>query len=120
MNYQIQGLTIAITNMEAMLDFYMHVFDMTFIERKMNENRLYSTVWSGLDLLFCPADLARINANQNRHQMDIIVEDLKKVIDVAIEFGGKMMGEIVEDENSKSVGIYDPDGNSILFVEMKS
>lgn len=119
MNYQIQGLTMAITNMEAMLDFYMHVFNMTFIEKKMNENHLYSTVWSGLDLLFCPAYLAGIKATQNRHQMDIIVENINKVIDKAIEFGGKMMGEVVEDENSKSVGIYDPDGNSILFVEMK-
>ena len=119
MNYQIQGLTMAVTNMEAMLHFYMNVFDMKFRERNMNGKFLYSTVWSGLDLLFCPADIAGIKARQNRHQIDIIVKSVKKVIDTAIEYGGKMMGEIVEDENSKSVGIYDPDGNSILFVEMK-
>lgn len=92
---------------------------MKFIERKINDKLLYSTVWSGLDLLFCPADLAGIEAKQNRHQMDITVENIKKVIDIAITYGGKLMGEVVEDENSKSVGIYDPDGNSILFVEMK-
>ena len=119
MNYQIQGLTMAITNMEAMLDFYMNLFEMKFIEKSMFGTKMYSGIWSGLNLLFCPAELARIAANQNRHQFDIIIENIDAVIVKAEQLGGKKMSEVVEDENSKSVGIYDPDGNSILFVEMK-
>jgi predicted enzyme related to lactoylglutathione lyase len=118
MQYKIQGMTMSITNMETMLDFYMNMFNMTFVEKKMNGNYLYSTTWSGLDLLFIPAELTKIQANQNRHQIDVIVEDIEKVIDTALKFGGRIIGKLVEDENSKSVGVYDPDGNSILFVEM--
>lgn len=118
MNYQIQGMTVAVKNMDAMLDFYMNVFDMTFIEKKLQETALYSSVWSGLNLLFCPASLAKIEAQQNRHQLDIIVDDIQQFITKAVNFGGKLMGDVVENGHSKSVGIYDPDGNSILFVEM--
>ena len=118
MQYKIQGLTMSITNMEAMLDFYMNVFHMTFVEKKINGNYLYSTTWSGLDLLFIPAELTKIQANQNRHQIDVVVDSIESVIEVALQYGGQIIGKLVEDESSKSVGIYDPDGNSILFVQM--
>ena len=118
MKYKIQGITMSITNMQPMLDFYINVFNMTFVEKKINGNYLYSTTWNDLDLLFCPAELTQVQVNQNRHQIDVIVDDIQKVINFALSHGGQMMGKIVENENSKSVGIYDPDGNSILFVEL--
>ena len=120
MNYKIQGITMSITNMKPMLEFYINVFNMTFVEKKINGTYLYSTTWNDLDLLFCPAELTRVQANQNRHQIDVIVDDIQAVINIALNYGGELMGKIVENENSKSVGIFDPDGNSILFVELDS
>lgn len=118
MTYQIQGMTLFVNDMEAMLDFYMNVFEITFIEKKVHETNLYSGVWSGLNILLCPAELTKVTANQNRHQFDIIVEDIQLFIKKAEKFGGKIIGNIVENHHSKSVGMYDPDGNSILFIEM--
>jgi len=118
-DYQIEGMTIAITKMEQMLDFYTNVFKIRFTEKEMYESKLYSGIWGGLNLLFCPAEIAGNTAVQNRHQFEIVVSDLDKIIELTTKYGGKTMGEIVEDEHSWNVGIYDPDKNSILFKQLK-
>ncbi len=119
-NYQITGLTIAVTNMESMLDFYTHIFDIQFVEKEMFGARLYSGQWGGIELLFCPAEIAQNTAKQNRHQFDILVPDLKQLISQSQEYGGQVIGEPLEDEESIRVGIYDPDQNSIVFKQLKS
>jgi len=118
-DYKIEGMTMAITNMEPMLDFYANVFNIEFEEKEMYNSKLYSGVWGGLNLLFCPAEIAGNKAVQNRHQFDIVVSDLPKVVELTAKHGGKPMGEIVEGESAWSIGIYDPDKNSILFKQLK-
>ena len=118
-DYQIEGLTMAITNMEQMLDFYSNVFKIQFEEKEMYDSKLYSGAWGGLNLLFCPAEIAGNTAVQNRHQFDIVISDLKKIVELTTKYGGKPMGEIVKDEYSWSIGIYDPDKNSILFKQLQ-
>ena len=118
-DYKIEGLTIAITNMKQMLDFYSNVFNVKFEAKKMYGTTLYTGVWGGLNLLFCPAEIAGNTAIQNRHQFDITVPDLQSIIGLATKHGGKLMGEIAEDRHSRSIGIYDPDNNSITFKQVK-
>ena len=118
-NFQIEGMTMAITNMSQMLDFYSNVFQVQFEEKDMYDSKLYSGKWGGLNLLFCPADVARNTATQNRHQFDIVVSDIHKTAELAVLHGGEKMGEIVEDEKAWNIGIYDPDKNSILFKQLK-
>lgn len=118
-DYQIEGLTMAITNMEQMLDFYSNTFKIQFAEKEMYDAKLYSGVWGGLNLLFCPAKIARNTADQNRHQFEIVVADLEQIIEVTSKHGGKPIGGMAEDENSRSIGIYDPDNNSMLFKQLK-
>lgn len=118
-DYKIVGMTIAITNMDAMLAFYTAVFDLEFTPLDMYGSKLFSTTWGGLKLLFCPAHIAQNTASQNRHQFDLIVPDLEEIIRRSTLHGGVVMGAINEDLASKSVGIYDPDMNSIAFKEMK-
>ncbi len=119
MDYQITGMTMAIVNMEEMVNFYSHVFGIEFESKEMLGARLYSGVWGGFKLLFCPAELAGNTAKQNRHQFDIVVSDLEEVMALAEKHGGVLMGKVTEDTRSWSIGIYDPDRNSILFKEQK-
>ncbi|MEQ9403966.1 MAG: VOC family protein [Cyclobacteriaceae bacterium] len=116
-NYQIEGLTIAVTNMDQMLEFYSNVFGVEFTEMKMYGTSLYSTEWSGLKLLFCPAEIAGIDANRNRQQFDIRVNTIEQSIDKSLKHNGKMLGELQITEELKTVAVFDPDGNSIVFKE---
>ncbi len=117
--YTLAGLTLATTQMDAMRAFYAQVFQIQFEEVTMSGRSLYSGDWGGLKLLLCPADLAGIQADQNRHQFDIVVFDLSKTIEQALLHGGMQLGEITEDEKAWSVGMYDPDKNSLVFKQMK-
>ena len=117
--YQIEGMTMAITNMKEMVDFYTNIFNLQFEEKEMYGTKLYAGIWGGLKLLFCPAEIAGNTAKQNRHQFDIIVPDLQQLIELTTKHGGKPMSAIVENEHFWSVGIYDPDENSIVFKQLK-
>lgn len=117
MTYQIEGLTIAVTDMPKMLDFYRAVFDISFTEQAMYGAELYSGQWGDMKLLLCPAELAQNTAEQNRHQFDILVDDLDMVLQVAKSHGGQMMSHVTEDGGFRSVGLYDPDRNSMVFKQ---
>lgn len=118
-DYQIEGMTIATTNMGQMLDFYSNTFNITFSEQRINEFKLYAGKWGGMKVLLCPAELAGNKATQNRHQFDVIVPDLEDIITITSKYGGTTMGGKIEDEHAWSIGIYDPDKNSILFKQLK-
>jgi predicted enzyme related to lactoylglutathione lyase len=119
-DYYFEGMTMAINNMDQMLAFYTHTFDIQFLEMEMYGGKLYTGKWGGLKLLFCPATIAQNTAKQNRHQLDIVVVDLDKKIEIAVKYGGKLMGQIAETETSRRVGVFDPDQNSIIFKELKN
>lgn len=118
--YQIEGLTIAIYNMDEMLAFYSNVFSISFEEKEMFGSKLYEGHWGSLKLLFCPAALAGIDVDRNRQQFDIKVLNINSVIETAMQFKGRKMGEIQETSDLKSHAIFDPDGNSIVFKEYKN
>ena len=119
LKYAITGMTIAVTNMEAMLAFYTNVFDIDFTPSDMYNTKLYAGYWAGFNVLFCPAHIAQIFAAQNRHQLEIQVSNIEQAVQLAIQHGGAKMGEVFENEVSKSIGIYDPDRNTILLKEVK-
>ncbi len=118
MNYQLEGLTLAVTRMDDMLAFYKGVFGLEFEAQEMHGFKLYKTEWANLSLLFCPASLAQNTATQNRHQFDIIVSDLDEVVKAAKANHGELMHEPTDMGGVKSVGIYDPDRNSMVFKQL--
>lgn len=115
----IEGMTLAVFKMQRMIAFYANVFGVEFEEKEMLGASIYRATFDHFNLMFCPADIAGINAGQNRHQFDIIVYDLEKTLKKAVEFGGEIIGEIAETESCKCVGIYDPDKNSMVLKERK-
>ncbi len=115
--YKIEGLTIAVVEMQEMLNFYSTVFSIQFEKKEMFGSDLYAGSWGSLQLLFCPASLAGIDVDRNRQQFDIVVESLETVIEVALKSGGRMLGDTQVTDEFKSGSVFDPDGNSIVFKE---
>ncbi|MDN5203029.1 VOC family protein [Fulvivirgaceae bacterium BMA10] len=117
--FTIEGLTMAVTNMEAMVNFYSDVFNVEFRKLDLYGGSLYQTDWGDLQLLLCPSEIAQVSVNRNRHQFDIVVSDLNMIIDKAKQAGGRLMGNVNVHNGQKVVSIFDPDGNSIVFKEKK-
>ncbi|WP_281986942.1 VOC family protein [Aquimarina aggregata] len=115
----ITGFTLAIINMNMMLTFYTDVFQIQFKPMGSSGFTVYHGDWNGIDIQFCPAELANNSAKQNRHQLTIEVDNLRELTNMIKEKGGKIIGEIVDGESEISVGIYDPDGNSLVLKQLK-
>ncbi len=114
---RLERITIAVTDSSAMQEFYSKVFHIKFEVQTVMQHPLYSGSLYGLPILLCPAELAGISAQENRHQLEFAVDDLDEIVTVAQMFGGSLMDEVVEEEGLRSAGIQDPDGNSIVFKQ---
>jgi predicted enzyme related to lactoylglutathione lyase len=111
------GFTIAAHDMPNMVEFYRKVFNVDFSEKTIQGFTLFEGEWLGLNLLICPADFARNTAQQTRHQLDIAVTDFDLIIENVQQFGGSLLGEVTIQEGIRSVGIHDPDQNSMIIME---
>jgi predicted enzyme related to lactoylglutathione lyase len=112
-DYEIEGLTLAVNDMPRMLKFYESVFGISFSERTEFGVKLYSGRWANLNVLFCPTEIAKNKATQNKHQFDILVKDLNSWMKKCTENEGVVFSEVVSSEGILSVSIYDPDKNTI-------
>ena len=116
--YQLTGITIAVSKMEAMLAFYHAVFQIEFSSFAGYGSTLYQGLWEGRKLLFCPANIAKNTALQNRQQFEFLVGNLDQMLFLCTQNGGTPMGAIQIVGNEKSVGVKDPDGNSMVFKQI--
>ena len=108
---EISGITLAVTNMQDMVKFYSKVFGLNFTATDIGDARLYSADWQGRRLLFCPAEIAKNTAKQNRHQFEFYVQDLD-----AIKKKIETSGGTIFDSTGNAISVYDPDMNSMVFT----
>lgn len=113
----ITGMTLAVTQMERMISFYSNVFQLNFEEVKMYGSSLYKTELGGVEILFCPADIAQNTAKQNRHQLNVVVNNLKDALSMVEQHEGSILGEPNKKDGIIEVGIKDPDNNSIVLIQ---
>lgn len=111
-------VTLAAFNIDQMRTFYEHVFNLKFESIQENGIKLEKALWNNIDLYLCPAEIANIRANENRHQFHVRIHDIQKAISAVIENEGKVMSDIYEIENTKMAHIKDPDNNSIVLKEV--
>ena len=116
---RVKGFTLAVTHMEQMVDFYTRVFSISFEAKELYGGTLYFGDWEGIEICLCPASIAQNTAKQNRHQLDVLVENIVKTKRLVQRYGGTSMGAVEEVENTISMGIYDPDNNSLVLKQVK-
>ncbi|MEQ9303733.1 MAG: hypothetical protein RJQ14_07440, partial [Marinoscillum sp.] len=56
-------------------------------------------------------------AKQNRHQLELEVQNLTEVLAKVEKYHGSIMGEPAESEEYLQVGIKDPDNNSLVLKQ---
>lgn len=117
--YEITGLTLAVDSMDLMLDFYTNVFNVNFVNLNIMDAKLHQGQWGHLLLLLCPAEIAEIEAEVNRHQFNLDVNDLDKAVEMVLANGGSVKKESKAVPGMRVITVFDPDGNSIVLREMK-
>jgi catechol 2,3-dioxygenase-like lactoylglutathione lyase family enzyme len=115
---------MAVTHMARMVRFYNTVFESEltpFTPAPFDEKKttFYRGTLAGINLLFCPNDIAGVEATTNRHQFNFVVGDVFLVMQMALQHGGSQIDgpQIVDGVITASVR--DPDGNSIEFIQLK-
>lgn len=117
--FRIGKIAFAITNVDAMVDFYRNVFSINFRAIDIGDGmKLYSGKLGDLNLLLAPNALAGVKAEQSLMQFDVIVADLEVMKARTVRHGGTVREEN-ENERQKIATVVDPDGNTIVLIEEK-
>ena len=118
MTITLENITMAVTNLDEMVVFYNAVFETELHPTEPHPGiRAFSGTIAGIEWVLVPNTVAQVDAQQNRHQLQFMVTDAEKTIERAIANGGTPIDE-AEERNGRIAGsVYDPDGNSLVFVQ---
>lgn len=118
MKVYVDRITVAVNNMPAMVHFYNAVFAAgLMLADPHSEFDFHVGRLGPLELFFCPNSITQIEAEKNRQQLRVVVEDVHEAIAIAVAAGGQKLGEIHVTNGAIVGGISDPDGNSIELIQ---
>lgn len=115
-DFSIERVTLAITDVDAMVRFYESVFQVSFDRVEAFGTTLYEGTAHGLPLRLCPNEIARVDARRSRHQLELVVAELEPVLTRVREAGGTVRDE-GEVAGRRAATVVDPDGNTWVFAE---
>lgn len=119
MDYKLEAMVLAAVNVEPMVDFYTNVFGIEFAAEEVSGHNIYNGKFSGLDFALVPAVLMKMEGIKNPTHYDVYVSNLEEGIELAEKHGGKTNGKLGESDTERAIGIYDPDGNFMVFKQRK-
>jgi catechol 2,3-dioxygenase-like lactoylglutathione lyase family enzyme len=115
---RIDRITIAVENMDAMVQFYNAVFDTRLMAvGPQNIPEFYKGRLGEVDLLFCPNSVVEVVAEKNRQQFRFVVDDLEAILVKVGQAGGRTLDDSIRNGTLKVCGVEDPDNNTIEFVQ---
>lgn len=117
MSIKLSELVIACFNMDKMLAFYQNIFDIPFKTVKIPQGSIYLGSIDDIQITLCPASMADIKANENRHQLTFLVANISNCIRKIEGYGGSFINELDEANDCLQIAIRDVDGNSILLKQ---
>ncbi len=118
MSIQLENITLAAEDIEEMVRFYDAVFYCNLMPyQPFGDVNGYRGTLAGIEFVLVPNQIAQVDARQNRQQLQFAVDDVEAMIDRAIASGGNPLDEAEVRRGRMSGAVFDPDGNSIVFVE---
>ena len=117
-NFTLEGLTIAVNNMEAMVKFYNSIFRSDLRPIDIGDGlKMYKGSFLGLSILLCPNSLAGVKAEQNRQQFKITVDNIESFFTKVESIGDYIKDKPNSFNGIKACVLIDPDGNTIEINE---
>lgn len=112
---KIERVSFAVTDMDAMLRFYNSVFDARL--EPAQSPGCYHGALAGIPVTFIPNSIVEVKAEQNRQQFSFAVNDLDRLLDQVRASGGVVQDDATETKTRRSIGVRDPDGNTIELIQ---
>ena len=112
------SMSIATTNMQAMVKFYETVFKTHLSPQKMGRYFFYTGQVGNINVTLTPNELKGVQADHNRYHLSFVVPNLEEHLMLAKNSGGMQTQEIDLESDEKYCEILDPDGNPIELVEI--
>lgn len=119
MDYKLEAMCLVATEVEAMRDFYAGVFGVEFSAEAVEEHQLYTGRFAGMEFTLVPAALSQAKTGENPTHYDIYIPNIEKGIALVEKHGGKTNGRLGEDDHERAIGVFDPDGNFMVFKQRK-
>jgi predicted enzyme related to lactoylglutathione lyase len=116
--FAISQITIAYNQEDEMVDFYNQLLNADLSPFNVGDFRFYKGKIGEIGLLFCPNEMLGIKAEKNNIQFTVQVSNLEEILSKVSQCGGKQIQEINKKDGRSSVGISDPDGNSIELLKI--
>jgi len=111
-------ISIAVNDMDAMVAFYNAVFDCGL--SAIPGTPFHAGTLFGVQLMLVPNSIVGINAEKNRIQFDVQVDDVDALLETVQANSGSLYDDRAETESVIVQGIKDPDGNSFVLTQAKS
>jgi predicted enzyme related to lactoylglutathione lyase len=119
-DYKLEAMCLAATEIDAMRAFYAGVFGIAFEAHEIEGGHIFAGTFAGLELVLVPASLSGVTTGQNPTHYDIYVPDIHAAIELVEKHGGKTNQRLGEDEHEMAIGVFDPDGNFMVFKQRKT
>jgi len=110
---QLRTVAMRVHHMDAMLAFYMEAFGIQFEEVMTGPLKSQFGEMNGLTLKFVPIRDKVDFEGYAVHQLGFSVPNVEKVIDLAIQHGGRREGDVIVKDDGMHAAVRDPDGNTI-------
>jgi predicted enzyme related to lactoylglutathione lyase len=105
----IQRITLAVEDMDSMVEFYNAIFDCGLAP--LSGSPLSKGRFADVELVVCPNSVAGVVAERNRHQFRLVVEDAEALATRIGAAGGSVVNRDTFDGKAV-VGVADPEGNT--------
>jgi predicted enzyme related to lactoylglutathione lyase len=119
MNYTLEAMILSAVNMPAMVEFYSNVFGIDFSPDEIDGLSMYSGSFSGLEFTLVPAVLTGVTDPKNPTHYDVYTSSIEEGIELVEKHGGRTNGHLGEDDFTRAIGIFDPDGNFMVLKQRK-
>ena len=110
MSINLSELVMVCFNIDRMLAFYQNIIDLPFEEVKIPQGRIYIGFIDEIQVTLCPASTAGIKAKDNRHQLTVLVDDIKNALEDTNRDNGSIMQGLTESKDFWQASIREVDG----------
>lgn len=119
--YRLSQVDMAAVKIDAVVKFYESVFGAKFTVIDAGSFKMYTGELFGIRTVIAPNSIAGVNAEQSRHQFELVTNDMDGAMARAKAAGGTIRDESPGDgKGPRTVTLVDPDGNTIVLHEAQA